>query len=251
MASAKSRSHLAIKSMKTVIVIGATGGIGEAISRLFAKNGYYVGVHTHKKTDAAKRIAEEIGGEVLEFDLRDGKAVEVAIWNFIKKHGKIDVLVNSAGVAAPIKPIIDIADSEYDDVFDINVKGVYRSIKAVIPSMLNGGGSIVNVSSMWGIAGGSCEAVYSASKAAVIGLTKALAKEYSGANIRVNAVAPGLIDTSMNEVLSKEDKALAIGDIPLGRIGRPDEIAEAVYYLAEKATFSTGIVLNASGGEVI
>ena len=237
--------------MKTVVITGATGGIGEAISRLFAKNGYFVGVHSYSKANKAIALAKDIGGEAMVFDLRDESAVNAALAGFIKRHGKIDVLVNCAGVAAPIKPVIDTTEKEYDEVFDINVKGAYMTVKAVIPSMLDGGGSIVNVSSMWGIAGGSCEAIYSASKAALIGFTKALAKEYAEANIRVNAVAPGLIDTAMNDNLSKEDKALAIEDIPLKRIGKPDEVAEAVYYLAEKATFTTGEVLNVSGGEVI
>ena len=237
--------------MKTVIVTGASGGIGEAISRLFAKNGYKVGVHGYKNYEKAKAIADEIGGFPLKFDLKDFSAVGKGVKEFFEKFGQIDALINNGGIAQAIKPIIDVTEEEYDEILDTNLKGAFASIKTAIPYMLEKGGSIVNISSMWGITGGSCEAVYSASKFALIGLTKSLAKEYAKANIRVNAVAPGLIDTAMNSVLSDEDKRLAVDDIPLGRIGKAEEVAEAVYYLVEKATFTTGEVLNVTGGEVI
>ena len=237
--------------MKVALITGASGGIGEAISRLFAKNGYFVGVHCNKNRESASELAKEICGEVLNFDVRDEKKTAESIKAFIEKYGKVDVLVNNAGIAGKIKPLIDTTEEEYDSVTDTNLKGAYIVTKSVLPSMISRGGSIVNVSSMWGIAGGSCEAIYSASKAAIIGFTKALAKEYSGANIRVNAVAPGFIDTKMNDCISEKDKKEAIKEIPLGRLGRAEEVAEAVFFLAEKATFTTGEVLNVSGGEVI
>ena len=132
----------------------------------------------------------------------------------------------------------------------MNVKGVYNCCKAAIPAMLDGGGSIINISSMWGVTGGSCEAIYSASKAAVIGFTKAL-KEYAAAGITINCVAPGYIDTPMNDNLSDENKKLAIADIPVGRVGEGEDVAKAVFYLAENGGFVTGEVLSVNGGEVI
>ena len=237
--------------MKTVLVTGASGGIGGAISRLFARYGYKVGVNYNNNKDVAERLANEIGGEAIKFDVSDGSATENAVKDFINRYGRIDALINNAGVALGIKPIIDVSEEEFDFAFGVNVKGVYNTVKAVLPHMIGRGGSIVNVSSMWGISGGSCEAVYSATKAAVIGFTKALAKEYANSGVRINAVAPGLIDTAMNDNLSNSDKTLAIGDIPLGRIGKPEEVAEAVFFLTEKATFTTGEVLNLSGGEII
>ena len=147
--------------------------------------------------------------------------------------------------------MIDTSVEEFDGVFSTNVKGVFTVCKHVIPNMLENGGSIVNVSSMWGLVGASCEGVYSASKAAVIALTKSLAKEYAGANIRVNAVAPGLINTKMNDCLSDEDKRLVIDEIPLARIGEPEDVARAVAFLCDGASFITGEVINLSGGQVI
>ena len=237
--------------MKTVLVTGASGGIGGAISRLFAKNGYAVGVNYNKNKARAEAVASEIDGYALRFDVGDADATKAAVKAFTERYGHIDALVNCAGVALGIKPLIDVTEEEFDLATKVNLKGVFNVTKAVLPYMISRGGNIVNISSMWGISGGSCEAVYSATKAAVIGFTKALAKEYAPSGIRINAVAPGLIDTAMNDNLSDSDKNLAIGDIPLGRIGRAEEVAEAVYYLVEKATFTTGEVLNLSGGEII
>ena len=158
--------------------------------------------------------------------------------------------MNCAGTALPIKTILDVSEEEYDKTFDVNMKGIFLVTKAVLPHMLEKGGAIINVSSMWGIIGGSCEAVYSATKAAVIGFTKALAKEFAGANIRVNAIAPGYIETKMNSAFSENDKELIKEDIPLSRFGTSSDVAEAAIYLAE-AEFVTGITLNVSGGEVI
>ncbi|MBQ7642962.1 MAG: SDR family oxidoreductase [Clostridia bacterium] len=237
--------------MKTVLITGASGGIGVALCRKFASEGYIVGVNYNKNARSATEISKEVGGLLLPFDVTDGAAAERGIKEFAEKCGHIDALVNNAGVAIPIKPLLDVTDEEYEMAFSVNVKGVYNCTKSVLPYMLGRGGSIVNISSMWGITGGSCEAVYSATKGAVIAFTKALAKEYVGANIRVNAVAPGFIDTKMNSALSPEDRELELSEIPLGRAGKPEEVAEAVFFLTEKATFSTGEVLGLSGGQVV
>lgn len=237
--------------MKTVFVTGASGGIGEAIAKKFAENGYFVGVGYNSNRGKAENLAKEIAGVAVKADVSDEKSVSAAMSDFLLRAGKLDVLVNSAGIALPIKTLLDTTSKEFDKAFSVNVKGVYNCCKAAIPAMLDGGGSIINISSMWGVTGGSCEAIYSASKAAVIGFTKALAKEYAAAGITINCVAPGYIDTPMNDNLSDENKKLAIADIPVGRAGTGEDVAKAVFYLAENGGFVTGEVLSVNGGEVI
>ncbi len=237
--------------MKTVFVTGASGGIGEAIAKKFAENGYFVGVGYNSNREKAENLAKEIAGVAVKADVSDEKSVSAAMSDFLLRAGKLDVLVNSAGIALPIKTLLDTTSKEFDKAFSVNVKGVYNCCKAAIPAMLDGGGSIINISSMWGVTGGSCEAIYSASKAAVIGFTKALAKEYAAAGITINCVAPGYIDTPMNDNLSDENKKLAIADIPVGRVGEGEDVAKAVFYLAENGGFVTGEVLSVNGGEVI
>ncbi len=237
--------------MKTVFVTGASGGIGEAIAKKFAENGYFVGVGYNTNREKAENLAKEIDGVAVKADVSDEKSVSAAMNDFLLRAGRLDVLVNSAGIALPIKTLLDTTSKEFDKAFSVNVKGVYNCCKAAIPAMLDGGGSIINISSMWGVTGGSCEAIYSASKAAVIGFTKALAKEYAAAGITINCVAPGYIDTPMNDNLSDENKKLAIADIPVGRAGEGEDVAKAVFYLAENGGFVTGEVLSVNGGEVI
>lgn len=236
--------------MKSVFVTGGSGGIGEKICEKFAKNGCFVGVGYNVNKEAAENLARKIGGIAVKINVSDSSSVTEAIEKFAKRCGEVDVLVNCAGTALPIKTILDVSEEEYDKTFDVNMKGIFLVTKAVLPHMLEKGGAIINVSSMWGIIGGSCEAVYSATKAAVIGFTKALAKEFAGANIRVNAIAPGYIETKMNSAFSENDKKLIKEDIPLSRFGTSSDVAEAAIYLAE-AEFVTGITLNVSGGEVI
>lgn len=237
--------------MKTVFVTGASGGIGEAIAKKFAENGYFVGVGYNTNREKAENLAKKINGVAIKTDVSDEKSVSAAMSDFLLLAGRLDVLVNSAGIALPIKTLLDTTSKEFDKAFSVNVKGVYNCCKAAIPAMLDGGGSIINISSMWGVTGGSCEAIYSASKAAVIGFTKALAKEYAAAGITINCVAPGYIDTPMNDNLSDENKKLAIADIPVGRAGEGEDVAKAVFYLAENGGFVTGEVLSVNGGEVI
>lgn len=237
--------------MKTVFVTGASGGIGEAVAKNFAENGYFVGVGYNTNREKAENLAKKINGVAIKTDVSDEKSVAAALSDFLLRAGRLDVLVNSAGIALPIKTLLDTTSEEFDKAFSVNVKGVYNCCKAAIPAMLDGGGSIINISSMWGVTGGSCEAIYSASKAAVIGFTKALAKEYAAAGITINCVAPGYIDTPMNDNLSDENKKLAIADIPVGRVGEGEDVAKAVFYLAENGGFVTGEVLSVNGGEVI
>ena len=237
--------------MKSILVTGGSGGIGEAICREFATLGFTVGVHYFKNEERAKNLASEIGGIPVRFDVRDYASVKKGIESFVKKVGGLDVLVNNAGIAQKIQPLLDTSEEEFDDVFSTNVKGVFNCTKNALPFMLEKGGNIVNIASMWGLVGASCESVYSASKSAIIGFTKSLAKEYASANIRVNAIASGYIDTKMNNALSEEDKKLVIEDILLNRAGKPEEVASAVRFICESAKFMTGEVLNLSGGQVI
>ncbi len=235
--------------MKTAIITGASGGIGKAVCEEFYKAGYLVGV-CYNQTDGVE-FAKEINAIPLKFDVSKFDETEKAVEEFSKKAGKIDVLVNVHGICLPIKTVLDVKDDEFDMCFSVNVKGVFNTTKCVIQKMIRtGGGSIVNLSSMWGITGASCEAVYSASKFAVIGLTKSLAKEYAESKIRVNAVAPGFIDTKMNNNIVGKDRVEAISEIPLKRIGTPEEVAKAVLFIAENE-FITGEVLNINGGEII
>lgn len=236
--------------MKTVIITGASGGIGRALARKFAAEGYLVGVNYNKNKCAAEKLVGEINGELLPFSVTDYSSVDKAITDFLKRYGRIDALINCAGVALPIKTLLDTTEEEFDKVFSVNVKGTVNVIKRVLPEMLSRGGAIINFSSMWGVAGASCEALYAASKAAIIGLTKSLAKEYASAKIRVNAIAAGFIDTPMNDNIVGEDRREAIAEIPIGRTGTPEEVASACFMLAENG-FITGEILNISGGEVI
>lgn len=236
---------------KSVLVTGGTGAIGEAICRRFAAGGYFVGVHCRAKKEKAEKLAKELGGVALCFDVSREEETKAGIEGFCRAAGGISSLVNNAGIALPVKMFLDTTEEEFDRVFSVDVKGVYFAMKHAVPHMLERGGSVINVSSMWGLCGGSCEALYSAAKAAVIGLTKAAAKEVSSCGVRVNCVAPGYIDTPMNGWMSREERKSLEEEIPLGRAGQAEEIAEAVFFLAESGGYITGETLNVSGGFVI
>lgn len=236
---------------KSVLVTGGTGAIGEAICRRFAAGGYFVGVHCRAKKEKAEKLAKELGGVALCFDVSCEGETKAGIEGFCRAAGGISSLVNNAGIALPVKTFLDTTEEDFDRVFSVDVKGVYFAMKHAVPHMLERGGSVINVSSMWGLCGGSCEALYSAAKAAVIGLTKATAKEVSSCGVRVNCVAPGYIDTPMNGWMSREERKSLEEEIPLGRAGQAEEIAEAVFFLAESGGYITGETLNVSGGFVI
>jgi 3-oxoacyl-[acyl-carrier protein] reductase len=239
---------------KNVLITGGAGGIGSACARLFAEKGYNVGIAYHKSQRAAEKLKNEIlemgrDCEIFSCDVSSRDEVESMFQAFSATLGSVDVLVNNAGVSQQ-KLFCDITLWEWNRIFDINVTGVFNTCQCALRDMIyNKSGSIVNVSSIWGVEGASCEAHYSATKAAVISLTKSLAKEYGPSNIRVNAVAPGVINTKMNAHLSENDMEELREETPLGRIGTPQEAAEAIYFLAsEQASFITGQVLVADGG---
>ena len=200
------------------------------------------------------RELREAGGEAVSFraDLTKAEEAKALIDFAVQQYGHLDILVNNAGISQ-IKLFTDITPEEWRQMFAANVDGIYHCCRAAVPHLVQQhSGTIINVSSIWGLCGASCEVHYSASKAAVIGLTRALAKEMGPSGIRVNCIAPGVIDTDMNARLSTDDMAALAGETPLCRIGTPEEAAEAIFYLAsDKARFITGAVLNVNGGIVI
>lgn len=231
--------------MKKVLITGGSRGIGAACVRRFAREGYRVYFNYTKSYETAKILSEETGAVGIKCDVSDSADVN----KMYEQTGNVDILVNNAGISH-ISLFTDTTESDWDRVFDVNIKGMYLVTKAYLPGMIkNKYGKIVNISSMWGVSGGSCEVAYSASKAAVIGFTKALAKEEGPSGINVNCIAPGVIETEMNKQLDEADKAVLCEETPLMRLGTPDEVAEAVYFMAsDSAAFITGQVICADGG---
>ena len=243
---------------KVAFITGASRGIGAATALYFAKYGYDVALNYLNSKEQAEKLASQIkslGQNAIALcgDVSDKSQVKKMIDECTKTLGTITVLVNNAGIAQQ-KVFSDIHEKDFKRMFSVNVDGVYNTIHEVLPQMIHEKhGSIVNVSSMWGVTGASCEVHYSAAKSAVIGLTKALAQELAPSNIRVNCVAPGLIDTDMNKNLTQEELDSVIEEIPLGKIGKAEDVAKAIYFLAddEMSPFTTGAVLNVNGGMVV
>lgn len=242
---------------KTALVTGASGGIGAAVCRRLAQDGYNLILQYHTAGQDAEALARALAVQgvnaiAVQADISDENAVENLFATGEAQCGSVDLLVNNAGVA--LQKLFDLTTpQEFDQLFGVNVRGTYLCSRRALPGMLKKhAGGIVNISSIWGITGASCEVVYSASKAAVIGMTKALAKEVGPSGIRVNCIAPGVIDTKMNRNLSSADMEALAQETPLGRIGTPADVAELVAFLAsEKASFLTGQIIAADGGMVI
>lgn len=239
------------------VITGASGDIGQAIARAYAQKGYKVAICFHQNKKAAEELAYEItrgGGFATAFsaDLTSEQHVLLLEKEVIERMGEPDVLVNNAGVASQML-FTDVSLEEYDYVMDSNVKSAFLVTRAFLPYMVrNKKGCIINISSMWGQVGASCEVVYSASKAALIGMTKALAKEVGPSGIRVNCIAPGVIDTKMNANHSEEALQELVDETPLGRLGTPRDIANVCVFLASpRSTFMTGQVLGVNGGLII
>lgn len=243
--------------MKTALITGASQGIGSACARRFAEAGYQVMIHynTHQKE------AEDLQNELLNLganaaifgaDLADEKQAKALVAQTLTQFGDIDVLVNNAGIAMN-KMFCDTSIEDWNNILSVNVMGCVHVTQAVLPCMVHKKqGHIVNLSSIWGMVGASCEVAYSTSKAAIIGLTKALAKELGPSGILVNCVAPGVIDTKMNANLDEETLDALKEETPLMKLGTPEDVAEAVIFLAsEKNCFITGQVVSPGGGIVM
>lgn len=242
--------------MKTVLITGASGGIGRAIVKKFVQNGYTVIAQYNKNKTELKKLIEELerenlGGAVypVTADFTDLNSIDKMFEDIFTRYKKIDAVVNNAGVGL-YKLITETTEQDWDKVFNVNIKSIYYLVNKVLPSMIdNKSGKIVNVSSMWGIAGASMEVAYSASKSALIGYTKALAKELAPSGINVNCVCPGVIDTEMNARFSKEEVDVLIEETPLNRLGKPNDVAELIYFLcSDSSSFITGQTISCDGG---
>ena len=232
--------------MKSVVITGGSRGIGAAAVELFAARGDQVFFLYEKEHDAAAAVAEKTGAAAICCDVADGNAVRAAF----RQIGDVDILICNAGIVH-YGLMSMMEEAAWDRIFAVNVKGIYHCVNAAMPSFLQKqSGSVVTVSSMWGQVGSSCEAAYSATKGAVIALTKALAKELGPSGIRVNCVAPGVILTDMCATVDPEILAGMAEETPLGRNGTPEDVAKAMVYLAD-ADFVTGHVLSVNGGYVI
>lgn len=242
---------------RTVLITGASRGIGAACARLFAQRGYAVAVNYASSEERALTLVRELrqkGGVALAIraDVGDAEQATEMVRRVLQEWGRLDVLVCNAGVGHQ-GLFGEMNYTQWRRVFQVNVDGVYHCCQAVLPHFIHRKeGRIVSLSSMWGQVGASCEVAYSASKAAVIGLTRALAKELGPSGITVNCVAPGVIDTDMNGRLSPEEREALREETPLERLGRPEDVARTVYFLAsEEGGFFTGQVLSPNGGFVM
>ena len=237
----------------TVLITGASRGIGAAAARLFAQKGWQVAANYCQSEKEARALAASHPGILaVQADVADRGQVDRMTKEVLSQFGHIDVLINNAGIAQQ-KLFTDVTETEWERLFSVNVTGVFHCCQAVLPGMIRRQrGKILNLSSIWGMTGASCEVAYSAAKAAVIGLSKALAKEVGPSGITVNCVAPGVIDTQMNAALDDETRAGLREETPLGVLGKPEDVANLLFFLAsEQADFITGQVISPNGGFVI
>lgn len=238
--------------MKTMLITGGTKGIGKAVALAFLQQGYEVVINYFSDEQTALETQEEFNmlgycPVLIRADVSDERQVRDMFKELFQIYGHLDVLVNNAGISE-IKVIQDTALSDWNKIFAVNATGTFLCSREVADKMIGyGSGAIINVASIWGEVGASCEVAYSASKGAVIAFTKALAKELAPSRVRVNCVSPGVIDTPMNGHLTSNEMEDLIADIPLGRIGRGEDVAKACLYLAE-ADYVTGEVLSVGGG---
>ena len=240
---------------KVALITGSSRGIGRAEAIKLAQDGYAVCINYIEREDKAEEVVEMLttqGFEAMcwQADVSKSDEVKAMVKAVEERLGKVTLLVNNAGIAKQCL-FQDMTEEYWHYMFGVNLNGAFNTIQAVLPNMLHEhAGCIINTSSIWGQHGGSCEVAYSSTKHAVIGLTRALAQELAPSNIRVNCVAPGVIDTDMVQVLGKDTLDMLAHDIPLGRLGRPEEIAATVLHLAE-STYTTGQVFAVDGGFIL
>ena len=238
--------------MKTALITGGSRGIGAAIAERLAEDEFMPVINYCRSKAAAEEIAKKTGGFAVQADISQKSQIDEMFEQINKKFGGVDVLVNNAGISLS-GLFTDITSEQEEMLWKINVAGTFNCTKAALPYMINKkSGKIINISSMWGQVGASCEVHYSASKAAVIGFTKALAKEVGLSGINVNCIAPGVIMTDMNSCYTQETLNELADETPLARLGTPEDIAQAVSFLAsEKSSFITGQIIGVNGGFII
>lgn len=240
---------------KTVIVTGGSRGIGAEIVRMFARNNYNVVLNYYKSEEKANAIQEELKQqgkkiEIFKADVSRRSEIKELVRFTIEKFQTIDILINNAGISQ-VKMFTDITDEDWDYMMQRNLNSVFYCTQEVLPTMISKKeGCIINISSVWGMVGGSCEVHYSTAKAGIDGMTKALAKELGPSNIRVNSIAPGVIDTDMNKNITEYELNQIKEEIPLKRIGTPEDISKCVKWLAEDE-YTTGQVISLNGGWII
>lgn len=239
---------------KTAVITGASGGIGTAAAKRLCRDGFSLALIYNKSEEKANELLSKLNTDarIYNCDIGDSSAVNGTVSRILGDFGRIDVLVNNAGIAQQ-KLFCDISDEDWDRMISVNLSGAFYFSRAVLPDMIHRkSGRIINIASMWGETGGSCEVHYSAAKAGIIGMTKALAKEVAPSGITVNAVSPGVIMTDMLSPFSEADLNELSDEIPLCRLGKPEEVADAVAFLAgDGADYITGQVLSVNGGIVI
>ena len=239
---------------KTALVTGASRGIGSAIARALCEEGYLVCLNYNESEEKALELCSDLrakGFSVMTYraDVSDSDQVEEMLYAIREKFGPVSLLVNNAGIAS-VSQIQDLTDEMIDRVIAVNLKGQINTIRMAVPGMIaQKCGNIINIASVWGLKGASCESLYAASKAGVIGLTRSLAMELGPSGIRVNCVCPGVIDTDMMAAYDEETREGLAFETPLGRLGRPEDVAEAVRFLSsDRASFITGQILTVDGG---
>jgi len=239
---------------KVAIVTGASRGIGKGIAIELAKAGVCVVINYKNNDEAAKETLDEIRklgayALIIKGDVSDYAFSKTMVKNTIDKLGKIDILINNAGISK-VGLFMDATPQEWDNILNVNLKGAINCSHSVVKEMISQkGGSIINISSMWGEVGASCEVIYSASKGAINAFTKALAKELAPSNVRVNAIAPGVIDTEMNKWLTNDERKSLVSEIPMMKFGEVSDIGKLVTFLAsENSKYITGQVITIDGG---